>query len=244
MVLLRNKYGGWFEIPDDKIDPKRLPTYANSDTRERQLKQNAEEAKRLNATSRRENVEKHADRLIAKAHEVEPQVTKDLQEVVKSDNAKLAGLDFRFKGKDSLSDKLERKAEEKGITVEQYANRVTDVLRYTEMSTEENLYSNFKSFVDKMSARGYTMTEVNNTWYDGSVYKGINTLMRTKDGYTFEMQFHTQTSLEIKEINHKLYEDSRALGTPQSVKDAAELQMKQNAIRVPSPVDIDKIKSF
>ena len=236
MRWVRNtRTGGWFQIAEADYKPS---------SKDRQIQANADEAARLNNENRRQEAGKHADALIAGAHKVEPQVTKDLQEVVQSDNAKLAGLEYRFKGKDSLTDKLERKAVEKGITVEQYSKRVTDVLRYTEMSTENDLYRNFNSFVDKMSARGYTMVECTNTWYDGSVYKGINTLMRTKDGYVFEMQFHTARSLEIKEINHKLYEKGRALGVSQAMKDKYELEMKKNAMSVSTPLNVGKIKSF
>ena len=211
--------------------------------KESQIQNAKADADKLNNEEKNGENYKHAYQLIAKAQKVEPQVTKDLQQVVKNDNAELAGLQFRFKGKNSLADKLERKSLEKNISVEEYAKRVTDVLRYTEQSSEEALYNNFNSFVRQMNERGYEMIEVNNTWYDGSVYKGINTLMRTPDGYVFEMQFHTPTSLEIKEINHKLYEESRKPSTSQSERDRLELEMSRNANNVPTPTNVGKIKN-
>ena len=243
MVWLRNKYGGWFEIPDDQYDASRASTKASEDTKERQLAQSKKEADRLNEEDKKAELHKYASQLINEAHKHEPQVTADLKDIVKQDGAELAGLEYRFKGEKSLSEKLERKSIEKGISVHEYSKKVTDVLRYTEMSSEDTLQRNFDSFVSKINERGYEMVEVNNSWYDGSDYKGINTLVRTSRGYVFEMQFHTPKSLEIKEINHKLYEKQREVGTSKKEQLRLKRQMASNARSVPTPIHIEKIKN-
>ena len=208
-----------------------------------QMNKNKEAAAKLNTLETKKDLDKTADSLIERARKEEPQVTKDLQDIVSKGTGKLFGLDFRIKGKGSLSEKLERKAVEKGITVQEYAKKVTDVLRYTEMSNDNDLYKNFSSFVANLKAKGYEMIEVNNTWTEGSVYKGINTLVRNKNGYVFEMQFHTQRSFDVKEINHKLYEESRKLNTSKERKAELTFQMIKNAESVTFPKDINKIKN-
>ena len=223
--------------------PEKMPGPDPENFNKMQINKSKETAAKLNELEAIKDRDKTADSLIEKARKEEPQVTKDLQDIVSKGTGKLFGLDFRIKGKGSLSEKLERKAVEKGITVQEYAKKVTDVLRYTEMSNDNDLYKNFSSFVANLKAKGYEMIEVNNTWTEGSVYKGINTLVRNKNGYVFEMQFHTQRSFDVKEVNHKLYEESRKLNTSRERKAELTFQMIKNAESVTFPKDIDKIKN-
>lgn len=65
-------------------------------------------------------------------------------------------------------------------------------------------------------------------------------------GYTFEIQFHTPQSLEIKEKNHVLYEQARILDL--SKQDDAEKfaqlnkQMEKYSKQVSAPQRIDEIE--
>ena len=49
--------------------------------------------------------------------------------------------------------------------------------------------------------------------------------MRTKEGYNFELQFHTKESLEAKELAHKLYEKQRLPETPEKEKESLAREM-------------------
>ncbi|MGP1376827.1 MAG: hypothetical protein ACTTKS_04595 [Bulleidia sp.] len=74
-------------------------------------------------------------------------------------------------------------------------------------------------------------------------YKGINTLIESKDGYVFELQFHTPQSLEVKEMNHKLYEEARLRDTPPERKRELLDMMSKNADVIEAPNEIEKIKN-
>lgn len=57
-----------------------------------------------------------------------------------------------------------------------------------------------------------------------------------------EIQFHTQSSMDIKEINHKLYEKLRLDTTPEEEKEILNDKMKKNNEHLIIPANIDKIK--
>lgn len=67
-------------------------------------------------------------------------------------------------------------------------------------------------------------------------------MVKTNSGYTFELQFHTPQSLEIKEENHKLYEEIRLLET--SLKRKQELLdlVVRSSNQIEVPVSVDEIK--
>ena len=88
---------------------------------------------------------------------------------------------------------------------------------------------------------------VKNTLKDESaVYRGVNTQVKTPDGYTFEIQFHTPQSLAIKEKNHVLYEQARVLDLSKEddMTKFAELnrQMQENSRKIPTPQRIGEVE--
>lgn len=187
-------------------------------------------------------VKPYADNILMKARTVEPKVTSALKDAVSTTDAHLEGLDHRIKGKSSLIRKLATKSKAKGLTVEEYAGKVTDVLRYTSVSGVDSFTDNYFRIIDSLKEKGYNEIEVRNTLKDRDAeYREINTLIQTADGYVFELQYHTPESLKIKEINHKLYEEERRAGT--SKKRILELQkeMRHNASKIDVPKNVQQI---
>lgn len=107
---------------------------------------------------------------------------------------------------------------------------------------KKNFTQNFFLTRKKLEEQGLTFTKVSNTWYEGSSYKGINCNFKDNEGNIVELQFHTEKSLEVKEINHKLYEKQRLLkkGDPKILE--LEGEMKTNTTKIPSPKEIEVIK--
>lgn len=58
----------------------------------------------------------------------------------------------------------------------------------------------------------------------------------------FELQFHTPQSLEVKEANHKLYEEARLAETSKEMKKKLTNQMIENASSIGVPNEIERIK--
>lgn len=187
-------------------------------------------------------IEKIADRLIDKAKKNENLTTKDLVASCSKTLGSLEGLDYRIKSKESTIRKLDEKSKRKGISIEEYSNNVSDILRYTFCSEANNLVKGFFQMKSDLENKGYNIIEINNTFSIlNTAYKGINTLVKNPNGYIFELQFHTYQSLQIKEKNHKLYEKTRLESTPREEKKKLIKKMIENSKKVIAPNKIDKI---
>lgn len=186
-----------------------------------------------------------AEKLFIKAQLAEPAVTEALKSL-QTETRKLAGFGQRLKSKTSLTRKIMSSVKEGDVKLNT-ETKINDVLRYTFESDINHFVNNFKEVRNALEKMGYTFTRVKNTLKDESaVYRGVNTQVKTPDGYTFEIQFHTPQSLEIKEKNHVLYEQARILdlstldGKNQS--DELERQMIVNSQTISAPPKIDEVK--
>lgn len=81
-------------------------------------------------------------------------------------------------------------------------------------------------WIDLILKGNYNIIKIGNTWQDGSVYKGINTVIEKND-VKIEMQYHTRESFKLKNgILHKLYEEYRDINTSEKRKKELQKQMK------------------
>lgn len=184
--------------------------------------------------------------LVAAAKQKEPVLTKALQECAKQAGGRMVGLDFAVKSEGSLTRKIRSEMKEDGgISVSEAAARMKDVNRYTMQLTEDNFASGYKQTMDTLAGQGYELVRVKNTLTNpNAAYRGVNTNIRNPDGSIWELQFHTKTSLDIKEVNHKLYEKQRLDDTPAAEKASLSKQMAQNAASIPTPKDIESIQNI
>ena len=189
--------------------------------------------------------EKRTDKLLAKAQAIEPVVTQTLKSL-QTDNRHLAGLEYRLKSRESLLRKIMSDVKVRGAKLNT-KKKVNDVLRYTFESDAMYFVDNFADIRSSLEGLGYKFVRVKNTLKDKSaVYRGVNTQVKTPDGYTLEIQFHTPQSLAIKEKNHVLYEQARVLdlstldGKNQS--DELERQMLINSQTISVLPRIDEVK--
>lgn len=149
-----------------------------------------------------------ADKQLEGARAQEKTITPALQDIAATLGGELSGLNNRTKSRDSLMRKIESDAAWYGITPDKVPTH--DVLRYTFVG-DHRLKSQYAQTVEKMKAAGWDVSFVNDTFPapKGTVsYRGINARF-TKDGFTFEMQFHTKESLAVKALNHRDYKFER-----------------------------------
>ena len=192
----------------------------------------------------------YAEELREKAKENDEKITNDMKEIAAEGDGTVnfaigekGALEFRIKGQGSLERKLFDKAKAKGIEVRDY--KPTDVLRYTNVSEPDKLVKDFNSFKSNLENRGYKMIECTNTMnYVGVDYRGINTLVQDRNGYVFELQFHTPESLKTKEEKvHPIYEKARTT-TNKEEKQMYMRQMIEISNRIETPIGIEKNKRF
>ena len=200
---------------------------------------------RIRSDEGRKTVKQMTRDLIKEANVHADEVTKDLQGAVGDSGSIDTGLPFRVKTEGSLLRKIKMKARQKGISEEEYASKVTDVLRFTDYADGDKLADSFAHTKKNLESKGYEMIECTNTFHlKKAPYRGINTLVKSPKGYVFELQFHTPQSFQIKEENHKMYEEHRLEGTSQERKKELTFLMKQNAMKVKVPKNIESVKNI
>lgn len=179
---------------------------------------------------------------VAKAKEAEPALTKMMQGCATAAGGELVGLDFCVKGEGSLTRKIKTEMGKNGSNAKAALSEMRDVNRYTMQLGEDNFVSGFESTMKTLQSQGHEVVRVKNTLGDPNApYRGVNTNIKAPDGSIWELQFHTAKSLEIKEVNHKLYETQRLDKTPAAKRAELGRQMAENAASIPSPAGIEKI---
>lgn len=174
-----------------------------------------------------------------KAVAAEPKVTAMMEKLAKDNGMELAGLDNRIKGKDSYLDKIAREYQPG------YHYEVKDVLRYTMVSTSNNMVEKTLDSIEDLKKNGANVYQVKNLWLNKkNPYNGINTFVQDMDGNKFEIQYHTKVSYDAKQKTHKLYEDIRKgnLSSEEMQKLTKEMHEVFDAAKVPD--GIERVKSY
>lgn len=174
-------------------------------------------------------------------------IAKDVISAAKHAGSKMYGLEHRLKTKDSISRKINKKSTEDKQSISKSANDIKDAIRFTTIASKKNFVSNYEKMKKELENKGYTETRCKN-YFDlfkqGKVkHKSVQCNYKTKDGYEFEIQFQTPESQDAKTKKIPLYEERRSVGI--STKRAKELErlMEDLALKVPDPINIDRIKS-
>ena len=156
----------------------------------------------------------------------EKQITKDVREIAKINEAHNIGLKYRLKTKSSASDKVRRDVEEKGITQIEAARDISDLIRYTQSSTTEDTVEKGFSTLKKLQERGYKIRKIKNFWLDKeNPYNGVNVQLDSPepDSVRLEIQFNTPHNVKIKEKMHKEYEEARKSKTKEEEEEIKKL---------------------
>ncbi|MGW6932418.1 hypothetical protein ACWGE0_20360 [Lentzea sp. NPDC054927] len=232
---------------------------------------------RLNAEENR-----WVDALLGRAKELEPDITKAIKKLASDNAGSPAGLDKRFKDegewpypgtKRKLQEELnpqpknplEYETNLPKRTLAEVAPKMNDALRYT-ITFPENVFADKAQAAIRQFAKQYNEVDFKNFYKDAkdSGYPGINVTYE-KDGFFFEVQFHTPDSYDAKGKEHRNYGESRTLraamaligadpGKLKSVKDAEisdliiardkKLELSKTIFGpVTKPVNADKVKS-
>lgn len=137
--------------------------------------------------------------------------------------------------------KIEIETLKEEITEYKALKKIQDILRYTVILNLENFVEDYYTIVSLLSEKNYILIKVGNTWKNGNVYKGINTVLE-KDDIKIEIQYHTEESYNLKEkILHKLYEEYRDTNTVKSRKKELQKEMKKISLKIKNPKGIGDI---
>lgn len=155
----------------------------------------------------------------------------------------LAGLTHMLKGEDRLKEKIADELAAPGLSVREALAKVSDAVRYTFTYSPQRYADGIQADVVRLKAEGFELIKLKNLWTDEQ-YKGVNSQWRRPEtGLRFEVQFHTQESLEAKEVTHGAYERIRGPATPSERAELEDFQRRANAFLV-TPEDTDQIKDY
>ena len=173
----------------------------------------------------------------------EPKITEEIKNLISETNGHLEGLEFRMKSKESLFRKIEKDYidSEGDISRIEIFKKMNDIIRYTTILDFDNFTEDYNRIKDLILKENYNIIKIGNTWKDGNVYKGINTVIE-KNNIKIEMQYHTRESFKLKNgILHKLYEEYRDINTSEKRKKELQKQMKKLSLDIKNPKGVDKI---
>lgn len=175
-----------------------------------------------------------ARRLVALAELDDQDVTATLTEAALQTRADLVGLDNRIKSVDSLCRKLsDFLAQDPAQTVDEAAERVYDVLRFTLVAEPEHYMAAHDDVLSTLVAQGAELVEDGNRWA-GPRYRGVNARLRL-GSRQFEIQFHTRESYAAAKATRGLYEEFRLASTlpHRRAELAAEIEAVFARVQVP-----------
>lgn len=173
-------------------------------------------------------------------------ITPAMQDIVARDPDRvLAGLDHRLKGPDRLKEKVADQLHARpGLHADQAVANVKDPIRYTFQYSDDAYTSGVRTDQARMESHGFVLLERRNSW-DQEHYKGINTRWRQPEtSQIFEVQFHTQTSYEAKQLTHAAYERIRSPGTTDAELDELQDLQRELCARIPVPVGAPEIEDY
>ena len=160
-------------------------------------------------------------------------------------NRHLAGLEHMLKGEDRLKEKVSDVLRyHPDWSAREAINDVPDAVRYTFAYSEVNYTNGVREDVDRLKADGFELVKLKNLW-SKEHYKGINSQWRMPEtGLRFEVQFHTPTSHEAKELTHKAYERLRDPATSRDEEVLLEDYQRGVNVHVPLPRDVFEIEDY
>ncbi len=159
------------------------------------------------------------------AEKNEKDVTNDLKSIIPA-GCHFEGLENRLKSISRIKAKLLEDARKKyGNDPLEAMYHLYDSLRYTIIMPFDNHFDYVDEFLNELLDMDYTLYRVKNRWAD-DYCKGIQVIAKSPNGYSFEIQIHTQENYDIKEIySREPYVLSRDEKAPRYLRE------KANALR-------------
>lgn len=195
-----------------------------------------------------------ASKLYDKVAAKEPELTADMVSVAESQGGQMYGLDFRMKSVESMASKIGRDygdpAERAHNNMELATDKISDAVRYTMEFPGATFTQNYQNVKASLESKGYKEVRCKNFYqrFEGgeSQQKAVQCLYE-KDGLTFELQFHTKGTLNVKEANHPRYEKYRKMTKTEQKSEkgkALDSEMKMMSGTIENPKNVLDIKDY
>jgi hypothetical protein len=157
---------------------------------------------------------------------------------------RLAGLEHRLKSKDRIVEKVENYLKSNAdLSTDQAFAKVKDAIRYTLQYPDHHYTEGVLNDIERLKAR-FEVVDIRNSWAEAE-YKGVNSRWRVPDnGQVFEVQFHTEASLEATESTHEAYEKIRSPVTSKEEREELQDYQRRVADTIPIPSSVSEIPDY
>ena len=156
----------------------------------------------------------------------------------------LIGFEHRLKGRDRIKEKVCRGMRNFGRSLEQAVSRVPDAIRYTFEYREARYTQGVWTDIGRLKNEGFELHNLWNAWSKDQ-YKGINSQwIDPESGQRFEVQFHTRTSFEAKQLTHPAYQRLRTRQPDKFEQMVLEAFQKKVSADVPVPPGASDIPAY
>jgi len=178
-------------------------------------------------------VEAECDQIARREDE---QISPAMRSVESQDSERqLVGFEHRLKDRDRIKEKVCDKMEEFSYSAEEAVSAVSDTIRYTFQYRESRYTQGVWMDLERLKGEGFKLHQLKNSW-SGEEYKGINSQWIEPDtGQRFEVQFHTRTSFEAKQLTHDSYERLRTQQADEFEKMVLKAFQRKVSAEVPIP---------
>ncbi len=197
------------------------------------------------AADRATQVKEATQSLMANARTRDKEITPLLQGIVEGNGGEMLGLEHRIKtNAGRIAEKINEKMAIENMSLEQAQGSVYDSLRYTAQFNPDNYTEGVENLLGKLQEQGITPFKGKDKNYwppPPGIYHGMNYVMQDKNGFKFELQFHTKESFAAKQDNHGLYEKFRSPGTSPSERYDLWNKMNQRWANVKVPLGVKRI---
>ena len=187
-------------------------------------------------------VEAECDRI---ARREEERISPAMRSIESQDpDRHLVGFERRLKDSDRIKEKVYDKMEEFSYSAEEAVSAVSDTIRYTFQYREAHYTQGVWTDLERLKGEGFKLHQLKNSW-SGEEYKGINSQWIEPDtGQRFEVQFHTRTSFEAKQLTHDSYERLRTHQADEFEKMVLKAFQRKVSADVPIPPGAADISDY
>ena len=162
----------------------------------------------------------------------EPKISADMQEIARDVESQLLGFQYRLKN--TTKERFYQKV------AEEPTKRNKDNVRYTVALGDS--VQEYQKTVSLLQKKGYKPVAIKNYWLTNGYYKGINTNWESPNGTLFEIQFHSEHNLAVKEELHPLYERERDPNASIEEKRAARKKQSEISAKFKKPNGIEEVR--
>jgi hypothetical protein len=158
------------------------------------------------------DVNSESKNIFNSAVEREPDTTDMMKDIASSTDGNAVDLAFRLKKEERIAEKIAGKmADDPDLTAKEAGAKITDSLRYTITYDPENFVDNVAESQKMLDSEGYEPIKMRNYFGENQKggYQGYNTVWRDSEGNNVELQYHTEESKNIKDVNHLIYQKAR-----------------------------------